>query len=557
MQHFNRRGALVAAAGAALVPTFAWAADAPLDVAYINATVWTGVAGAPRATALGTRGNKIAAVGADAVKAATTKATRVVDLKGAFVMPSFTDNHTHFLRSSFMLSQPTLRTAKTREDFVQRIGEAARDLKKGQWLLGGNWDEQLWGGELPQRQWIDAVTADTPVAVVRLDQHMTLCNSLALKLAGVDRNTPDPEGGLVIRDAKGEPTGILKDTARQYVQRVIPQPSDADIDDAIKKGAAYGLSLGVTQVHVTEIDWVTHHGLRRVRAKGETDMRFYSFVPLPDWEQMAAIVKTDGRGDDWVRWGGVKGLVDGSLGSRTALFHEHYDDDVKSHGITVVKPEDLAQWITGADRAGLHVTVHAIGDEANDRLLDMFAATVKANGPKDRRFRVEHAQHLSAQAIPRFAKQGVIASVQPYHAIDDGRWAIKRIGAERLKGTYAFKSLMDSGATVTFGSDWPVAPLDPRLGIEAAVLRRTIDDANPNGWLPEQKIAVEQALIAYTRNNAYAGFQDDRLGQLAPGFIADFVVLGEDLLAIDPATIHKTPILRTIVDGKQRFGSEI
>ena len=311
----------------------------------------------------------------------------------------------------------------------------------------------------------------------------------------------------------------------------------------------------MAQIHNPEISWDVYESLRRLRTNGETDVRFYAFVPLVDWEKMAKIVAGEGRGDDWVRWGALKGLVDGSLGSRTAVFHEAYSDAHDQHGVRVNSLDDLRAWITGADKAGLHVTTHAIGDEANDDALDIYEHVEKANGPKDRRFRIEHAQHLTAQAIPRFAKQKVIASVQPYHAIDDGRWAIKRIGEERLKGTYAFESLMAAGATVTFGSDWPVAPLDPLIGVYSAVTRRTIDDANPNGWLPEQKTTVDQALTAYTLNNAYAGFMDDRTGRIAPGYYADLTVLDADLTAIDPLKIPDAKVLHTFVGGKARYSA--
>lgn len=553
----DRRQVLGAFGAGLALPGLAFAADRALDVAYVNASIWTGVPGASgRAKALGIVGDRIAAVGAEQVRARIGKRTRVIDLKGAFVLPGFTDNHTHFLRASQALSAADLRQAGTPAELTRQIGASAAKLRPGAWLQGGNWDHERWGGELPTHDWIDAVTPDNPVAVTRSDQHMLLLNGIALRLAGIDRNTPDPEGGVIVRDAEGEPTGILKDKARQLVRRVIPPATDREVEDALAKGVTYGLGLGVTQVHVTEVDWITQYGLRRLRERGETGMRFYSFVPLVDWQKMANIVKAEGRGDDWVRWGGMKGLVDGSLGSRTALFHDHYDDAPDTKGIVVTRPADLKDWVGEADRAGLQVTVHAIGDAANDEILDIYADVEKANGPRDRRFRIEHAQHLAPGAIGRFKALDVIASVQPYHAIDDGRWAINRIGAERLKGTYAFRSLLDSGARVTFGSDWPVAPLDPRWGLVAAVLRQTIDGANPGGWLPEQKISIEEALIAYTRTNAYAGFQDDRLGVIAPGFLADFVVMDADLLTIDPARITKTAVLRTVVGGKQRFGEE-
>lgn len=535
------------------MPRILMAAAAGLETAYVNARVWTGVPGARIATAIGTTGSRIVALDDGPVRQQIDKRTRVVDLQGAFVVPGFIDNHTHFLFAAATLTPPDLREARTREEFARRVADAARELRPGEWMKGGNWDAELWGGDLPTREWIDQVTPNTPVAVARLDQHMLLLNSLALRLAGIDRNTPEPAGGRIVRDARGEPTGIVIDQAKALVERVIPAPSQAELEKMLRDGIALGLRYGVTQTHAMGLDWVMHEALLRLRAKGETDMRFHSYVPLQDWEKMAGIIRREGHGDDWVRWGGLKGFADGSLGSRTALFHRHYDDAPDTSGLTVTPVEQLREWTTQADRNAMQVAIHAIGDAANDEILDLFAGVAATNGKRDRRFRIEHAQHLSPAAIPRFAQQQVIASVQPYHAIDDGRWAINRIGAQRLKGTYAFKSLLDAGARVSFGSDWPVAPFNPLTGIAAAVLRQTIDGANPQGWLPEQRITTEQALIAYTGTNAYAGFQEDRLGRIVPGYLADFAVLDADLLNIDPQKITAAAVLRTIVDGKERF----
>lgn len=549
----SRRRFLATGASTLLAPGVLLAAAAELDTAYVNGRVWTGVPGAPAASAVGIVGSRIAAVGEGPVRRQIGKRTRLVDLAGAFVVPGFVDGHVHFLLAAATLTPPDLRHTRTREEFTRRVGEAASRLPAGEWMRGGSWDAELWGGELPTRQWIDAVTPQTPVALSRLDQHMWLVNSLGLRLAGVDRNTPEPAGGRIVRDANGEPTGIVIDAAQSLIARAIPPLSDAAVERMMRVGIEHGLSNGVTQAHSMGLDWDTHEALLRLRAKGETDMRFFSFVPLADWHKMADIVRHEGRGDDWVRWGGMKGLADGSLGSRTALFHHPYDDAPGTQGIRVNTLENLREWVTQADRHDLNVSLHAIGDEANDDVLDLYEAVAKTNGPRDRRFRIEHAQHLTPAAIPRFARQRVIASVQPYHAIDDGRWAVQRVGAERLKGTYAFKSLLDSGARVCFGSDWPVAPFAPLTGIAAAVLRQTIDGANPGGWMPEQRITVEQALVAYTATNAYAGFQEDRLGRLAQGYIADLVVLDKDLLRIDPQQITSVRVLRTVVGGKERF----
>jgi predicted amidohydrolase YtcJ len=552
----NRRE-LLAGMGAMFAARGLFAADRPLDLAYVNAKVWTGQRDVPLASAIGISGNRVSVVGDnERIRKLAGKRTRIVDLRGAFVMPGFVDNHTHFLRASFGLGAPELRTAKTKQEFIDRIAKAAQALRPGQWLQGGNWDEQMWGGELPSRQWIDAVTPNTPVAVVRLDLHVALLNSLALQLAGIDRNTPDPEGGLIIRDEKGEPTGLIKDKAKDLLKPALPKPSDADIDAAIGVGTAHALSKGVTQVHVTELDWVTHDSLRRLRKADKIGMRFYSFVPLEDWRKLDALVKAEGRGDDWVRWGALKGLVDGSLGSRTAVFHEPYADDPTNHGIYRTPPERLRELILDADAAGHHITVHAIGDEGNDKVLGFFEEAIARNGARDRRFRIEHAQHLLESDVPRFAKLNIIASMQPYHAIDDGRWAIKPLGPERLHTSWAIRSLLDARAKVTFGSDWPVAPIDPLLGIAAAVLRQTIDGANPSGWVPEQKITVQEALTAYTTTNAYAGFQEDRLGLIAPGYLADLTILDTDLTTCAPEQITRARVLSTLVDGKVRFGSD-
>lgn len=531
----------------------ALAAERVLDTAYVNAVVWTGDRQYPRSDAIGLVGNRIVALGSAAVKAAIGRATRIIDLKGAFVTPGFIDNHTHFLIGSATLSQPDLLSAKTIDDFAARLGKAAR-ARPGKWILGGSWDEQRLGGQLPTRAWIDAATGDTPVAIPRTDLHMYLLNTAALKLAGITSKTADIAGGIIVRDTHGEPTGILKDNAKTLAERVFPVPTMAERQATMRDGIAHGLSHGFTQVHTPEpFDWTTYETARALRSKGETDLRFYCFVPIRDWKKMAAIVAAEGRGDDWVRWGGVKALADGSLGSRTAVFREPYSDAPDQHGVRVTSLADLSAFVMGADKAGLHVTTHAIGDLANDDVLDLYAATTRANGARDRRFRIEHAQHLSRSAIPRFAAQQVIASVQPFHAIDDGRWAVERIGTARLAGTYAFRSLIDSGATVTFGSDWPVGPLDALEGIYAAVTRETIDGKNPNGWLPTQKTTVEQALTSYTVNNAYGGFQGDRAGRIKLGYLADLTVLDSNLLTMPANKIKTARVLRTIVDGSERF----
>lgn len=547
--------ALGAGTAAAAMTRVAFAGgDDHLDTAYINARAWTGAGPDTRTDAIGIKGNRIAAIGADAVRALTGKRTRVIDLKGAFVTPGFIDPHVHFVKASFMLSQASLRNAANPKEFVELVGAAAKALPKGQWLEGGNWDQDRWGGEMPHRKWIDPVTPDTPVAVIRYDLHMMLLNSLALKLAGIDRNTVAPPGGVIEKDADGEPTGIIKDSAKDLVLRAIGSPTPEQIDAAARKGIELALSKGVTQVHPTELETISFDSTRRLRAKGEPGIRFRHYLPLMDWEDQAALIAREGRGDDWVQWGACKVVFDGSLGSRTARFYEPYLDEPGTRGIIVTDPADLRRWIEGADKAGIQVTAHAIGDEANDIVLDTFAAVAKANGPRDRRFRVEHVQHMKPHAVPRFKAQDIIASVQPYHAVDDGRWAVRRIGEKRLETSFAFGSLVRSGAHVCMGSDWPVAPLDPLTGLEAAVNRETLDGKHPDGWYPEQRVTLAQAMRCYTSEGAYAGFNETRLGMIAPGFLADLVVWDSDFFAIDSHLLTKAKALRTIVGGIQRYG---
>ena len=552
MRYQINRRQLIASGAAAMVCGPAFAASGRLDIALINARVWTGVRDG-MTDAVGIAGERIAAIGKAAVRAATGSGTRVIDMQGAFVMPAFIDCHTHFLLGANNLEQPDFLSITTKAEFVERIGAAVRNLPAGQWLTGGPWDEQRWGGELPNKAWIDGVTDDHPIAIPRTDLHSLFLNSAALKLAGIDRNTPDIAGGVIERDAKGEPTGVLKDTAREGIAKFIPAPTAAMIDQRMKSGINYALSKGVAQVHNTEIDWSVQDAARCLRLAGSTGIRFNSMVPLADWERMAALVKAEGRGDDWVRWGTLKCVSDGSLGARTARFHEPYTDAPDQRGVWATPIDKVGEWVPLADAAGLSMTVHAIGDEANDTVLDIFAATERKNGKRDRRFRIEHAQHLSPGAWTRMAKQKVIASVQPYHAADDGRWAVKRIGEERLNRTYAFKSLLGAGVRTCFGSDWPVAPLDPMTGIDAAVQRHTIDGANPNGWHPEQRVSIEQTLTAYTATAAYAGFQEDRLGRIALGYLADLTVIDRDLLTVVPDQYLKAQVLRTFVGGQESF----
>lgn len=525
------------------------------DTIYFNAYVWTGDVNRPLATTFGVKGNTILFVGNE-YDPWQGKKTKMHDLQGKMVTPGFLDNHTHFLSGGFQLASVDLRSAGSPAEFIRRIKEFASNLEPGRWILGGNWDHEMWGGELPKRDWIDSITTKNPVFVSRLDGHMALANSLAINLAKMDGEVKTPEGGVIVRYANNNsPTGVFKDAAMNLIYSVIPEPGDAEFDEALKRAIDHSLSLGVTQVHCVGSfgGWKDLETYRRATAQNKLPLRIYSFVPLAEWKQLDTYIKQNGKGDDRLRWGGLKGFVDGSLGSTTAWFYDPYLDEPETSGLLVNDTAQIRNWILSADSAGLHTTVHAIGDRANDWLLDVFAQASTLHGPRDRRFRIEHAQHLSRNAISRFAAQDVIPSMQPYHAIDDGRWAEKRIGAERIKTTYAFRSLLDAGAPLTFGSDWTVAPLNPMQGIYAAVTRRTLDGQNQEGWVPQEKITVEEALRCYTVHNAYAGFQEHKLGALTPGYLADFVVLSENIITIDPVRIKDVKVLTTVVNGVQVY----
>jgi predicted amidohydrolase YtcJ len=523
------------------------------DIVVTDVSVWTGDANRPWAEAIASRGERIVAVGSDEdIRALIGDDTRVLSAPDGMLVPGFIDTHVHFIASGSGLASVQLRDAGTPEAFTTRIGEFAETVEPGEWIMYGDWDHTLWGGELPRRDWIDAVTPDNPVWVYRLDGHMALANSAALGLAGVDADTPDVAGGTIERYEDGRPTGLLKDNAMGLVESAIPAASAAKLDREARAAMEHVAANGVTTVH-DMAGWQSLATYRRARLTDSMLTRIYSVVPLRDWERLRDEVAARGTGDEWLKIGGLKGFMDGSLGSHTAAMLEPFTDAPDDKGFLINELDDLRTWITGADAVGLQVMVHAIGDSAIRDLLDLFLDAEETNGERDRRFRMEHAQHIHPDDIERFAVQEIIASMQPYHAIDDGRWAEDVIGPERSQTTYAFRSLIDAGAKVAFGSDWSVAPATPIEGIYAAVTRQTLDGANPDGWVPAQKVTVEQALHAYTTVAAYTSFEEHDKGMLKPGMLADFVLLDRDLTAIPPARIPETRIQATVVGGKLVF----
>jgi predicted amidohydrolase YtcJ len=532
-----------------------------LSLTIVNGRIWTGDRARPWAEAVLCRDGRIAAVGTTREIRAVAERAQEIDAAGALVTPGFIDAHIHMIAGGFRLGWVALGGASSRDEFRSRLRAFAATRPEGEWLTGGDWDHERWGGAWPARTWIDDVTPRHPVWLTRLDSHMALANSLALRLAGIDRATPDVAGGAIVRDEDGEPTGLLKDNAMALVERVVPPPSPAQEDEALDAAMRFVASHGVTSVHHMGAlppagSWNELAIFRRVHAHGGLRTRIYATVPLDTWEQLRDLIASracggdDGRGDDWLHIGALKSFIDGSLGARTAAFHEPYADLPGERGLLVASLDDLQRWMIAADRAGLQLITHAIGDRANTLLLDLYTEVVAANGPRDRRLRVEHAQHLRPADFGRFKPIGALASMQPYHAVDDGRWAERAIGADRAKTSYAWRTLLDRGTRLAFGSDWFVAPPVPLQGIAAAVTRRTLDGTHPEGWIAEQRIALDEALRAYTVEAAYAGFEEQRVGTIAPGLAADLVVLDRDLFQVPAEDIARARVTATIVAGE-------
>jgi predicted amidohydrolase YtcJ len=524
------------------------------DLIIVNAAGRTMDDAQPLAEAVAITGNRIAAVGVTAeIRALAGAKTRVIDAQGKSLLPGFNDSHVHWLTGGYSITNVDLRDASSRAEFTRRIGEFTKKLPKGRWILGGDWDhEKFPGATLPTKEWLDAVTSDHPVFISRLDGHMALANSLALQLAKVTKATPEVPGGLIVRDAKGEPTGILKDAAMDLVDRIIPARSREENHAAARAATEHAAKVGITSVQ--DMSAGNDIGLyQTMLATGELKTRIYGMRSIVSWEVLGKTGVRGAFGNDWLRIGGLKGFSDGSLGSTTALFFEPYRDAPETRGLLFdqMLPEGIMlERVEAADKQGLQVMIHAIGDQANKLILDIYQQVAEKNGPRDRRFRIEHAQHIGPAEMNRFGAQKVIASMQPYHCADDGRWCEKRIGPERAKGTYAFRSLLDSGAVLAFGSDWSVAPLNPMAGLKAAVTRQTLDGKHPNGWVPEQKITLAEAVRAYTVGSAYAEFQEHVKGTLTPGKLADLVLLDRDIFKMDPNQLDQVKVLLTVVDGK-------
>lgn len=544
---------LLAARGAVTAPR---AGGDGADLVLRGGRVWRGK-GLSDATALAARDGRIVAVGSDAEMAPfVSPRTRVVELRGRLAVPGFNDAHVHFLSGGFGLLSVDLRDAKDEAEMARRLGAHARTLPRGAWILEGNWDHEAWPSRaLPTRASVDALTPDHPVLVQRLDGHMSLANSLALRLAGITRDTKDPLGGTIVRDAAGEPTGVLKDNAAELVSRVIPEPSREMNVRAAKAALAEAARTGVTTIQDnSSVDALPTY--QDLRARGELTARMSVWRYIQSMPALVQAGVRSGLGDEWIRVTALKILSDGSMGSGTAAFFEPYADDPATKGLLLYEEAELRRLIREADAAGFQLAVHAIGDRANALVLDAFAEAAARNGARDRRFRIEHAQVVRKADLARYRELGVVASIQPSHCIDDMRWAEKRIGRERARDAYNFRSFLEARVPVAFGTDWYVEPLDPRLGLYAAVTREFPGGGPPGGWFPEEKISLEDALDLYTRGSAYAEFAEDEKGTLEAGKLADVAVFARDLFRVPPREILATPVEVTVVGGRVVYERE-
>ncbi|MFQ5889144.1 MAG: amidohydrolase [Gemmatimonadota bacterium] len=514
------------------------------------------------ARAIALRDNTVLAAGSlSEIEATIGPGTRVVELNGRLVTPGMNDAHSHIGSGGLSLLNLRLQGTSSLAEIEARVAEAVSAAAPGEWIEGRGWDhtrlapEELGPGGWPTKEALDRAAPDNPVYLRRVDGHTAWVNSAALRLAGIGPDTPDPPGGEIILDpATGAPTGILKETAEELVARVIPEPSDATVRRAIRAVLDLARRTGVTSVQTS----ATRREIRMYRellGKGELTARVYAWLPLTA-ENIAAYRRdgiTAGFGDAWLRVGMLKGYSDGTLGSRTAWMLEPYTDDPSTRGIVTVPLSELEGLIREADEAGLQVTVHAIGDAANRAVLDAFASLVAAGAERTRRHRIEHAQILDRADIPRFARLGVIASMQPTHATSDMRWAETLIGRERAEeGAYAWRSLLDAGAAIAFGTDFAVEPLAPIEGIYSAVTRQSREEPGTpaGGWIPAQRLSVAEAIRLYTAGSAYAEFEEERKGTLEPGMLADLVVWDRDLMSVSPEELLEASPDLTIVDGQ-------
>jgi len=521
----------------------------------VNGAVYTLNDRAPRATALAIRGDRIAAVGTDAEIRSTFRSDQVIDCGGKPVYPGFIDAHAHMESLGASLMNLDVSEAVSEEAAAALVARAASDTAAGVWIRGRGWDQNRWpGGAFPTRASLDRACPALPVILTRVDGHAVWVNSKALDAAGVGRGTADPPGGKILRDAAGDPTGVFVDNALDMILAAVPPPTVAERTEAIRRAVRTCVAAGLTEVHDMGVDSTGVAIYRSLIAAHDFPFRVYAAAagsPREAWESARRAGPFADAGGGRLSVRAVKFFADGALGSRGAALMEPYSDDPGNRGLTLTSRDELKRAALEAIDAGFQVCTHAIGDRANAVVLDAYDSAFALRGRRggDLRFRIEHAQVVAPADIPRFHALGVIPSMQPSHCTSDMPWAPARLGPERLRGAYAWRSLMNTGCIIPAGSDFPVESPDPLRGFFAAVTRQDRTGFPPGGWNPGERMTREEALRAYTLWGAYAGFQENEKGSLEPGKWADIVVLTDDIMTIDPPKILTTGVVMTIIAG--------
>ena len=528
----------------------------PHTTVYLHGRIYTNDPADPWAEAMAIRNGKIRCVGKiDYVLlecGGTDPNSETIHLHGKFVMPGFNDAHVHLGSAGADMLSVRLNGVASVEEMQKRIADAVAHHKEGEWITGSGWDHTLWADKkFPNKQELDAVAPKNPVFLVHISGHVAVANSLALRHGEITKDTPNPPGGMIERDANGDTTGMLEeDSAMRLVSDRIP---DLKIDQrrrGILLVLADAAKNGVTSAQDFS-DWADFLAYVQLKQEGKLTLRITEWLPFLDsMNQLEDMRAQGGTTDPWLRTGPLKGFLDGALGSRTAAMLAPYSDDPSTSGILTNDPDKFREMAIERDKAGFQINFHAIGDRANRAALDIFEAVAKANGPRDRRDRVEHAQVLSPEDLPRFAKLNVIASMQPSHETTDMRWAEQRLGPERSKGAYAWASLLKSGAHLAFGTDYDVEPISPMRGLYACVTRELPDGGPAGGWEPQEKISLQDCIRAYTSGSAYAQFEEGKKGELKAGEYADFIILSDDLTKIPPSQYTKVKVLQTVVGGR-------
>src|SRR6266436_3154446 len=525
---------------------------------YRHGRIYTNDPASPWAAAILVRGEEILAVGDDdEVSGLADTGAKTVDLERHFVMPCFNDAHVHIGGAGEDWIAVRLNGVKSVAELQKRLAEGSAQHKDGEWIRGSGWDHTFWPDKkFPNRQQLDAVSPKNPVILTHISGHVAVANSLALQLAGISKATANPSGGEIERDAAGEPTGMLKEGAAMgLVESKIPSPSMEQRRRGIELALADVAQHGVTSVQDNSA-WEDFLTFRAIKNDGKLSVRITEWLPfaapLGKLEQMR---RDGGTTDPWLRTGALKMVTDGALGSRTAAMLAPYSDDAKTSGILTMEPEKLKALAIERDKAGFQLNLHAIGDRANRVALDTFEAVAKANGPRDRRDRIEHAQVVALSDIPRFASLQVIASMQPSHQTTDMRWAESRVGPDRVKGAYAWATMQKFGVRLAFGTDYDVEPITPFRGLHACVTRELPEGGPQGGWEPQEKISLGDCIRAYTSGSAYGEFMEGKKGELKAGEFADFIVLSNDLTKVEPREYTNTRVLRTVVGGKAVYAN--